>query len=371
MSTLKRDIVADKLINDLSEQILNGKLKAGEPILSLNQLVVQYGISKSSVKKAVDQLAQKGLLKKMHGKGIFVPDRLPAKKSNGSGNGRISQIGLSYPANIYTTHILSEIKDYVMGRNGMLTVYDVAADQQDPSRERVFLEHMSELGVRGIAIFASPIEPVNTALFNQLRLNGIKVALLSPYKYDMDDQVCFLPDSRLLGYKAVESLAKRGCKNICFATKHMPGHPVYVQWIEEGIFSACRNLEVKKDEKTVALNLLAQGERLTFDELMQRNKHIPEILSSLPAHTGIVCRNLMEAQLLAAYRRRLKNLKGQIIEFFSCMPSSSYENEPAIPGADDDQSNLLRATVDYLLDDSIPADFIFQRYFAPKVSVQE
>ena len=74
----------------------------------------------------------------------------------------------------------------------------------------------------------------------------------------------------------------------------------------------------------------------------------------------------MEAQLLAAYCHRLKNLQGKNIEFFSCAPFSRYDNEPAIPGADDGQSNLLRATVDYLLDDSIPADFIFQRYFAPK-----
>ncbi len=56
----------------IKEQIDSGKWKAGEKIPSENELLKQYEVSRNTVKKALDNLVQAGMLKRIQGKGTFV-----------------------------------------------------------------------------------------------------------------------------------------------------------------------------------------------------------------------------------------------------------------------------------------------------------
>ncbi|MCQ6557746.1 extracellular solute-binding protein [Paenibacillus mendelii] len=64
-----------KLANILREQILSGYIKPGQYLLSENELCKHYGVSRTSVRKSLDELLKEGLIVKKMGQGTIVsPD---------------------------------------------------------------------------------------------------------------------------------------------------------------------------------------------------------------------------------------------------------------------------------------------------------
>ena len=61
-----------QLVDYLSGEIAAGKLKPGEKIPSMRDLMQLFDISYSSTLKAIDQLHEHGLLKKVNGSGTYV-----------------------------------------------------------------------------------------------------------------------------------------------------------------------------------------------------------------------------------------------------------------------------------------------------------
>ncbi|MCZ7649229.1 MAG: GntR family transcriptional regulator [Planctomycetota bacterium] len=64
--------VGEPLVKDIREQVRSGKLKPGDPILTVRELMKEYGISYNSVRRALGQLAEEGLLSLEQGRGTFV-----------------------------------------------------------------------------------------------------------------------------------------------------------------------------------------------------------------------------------------------------------------------------------------------------------
>lgn len=70
----KRERVSDQVFNYLKEQILSGTYTVGEKIPSENELSVSLGVSRSSIKVAIERLKSIGLIKVIHGDGTYVTE---------------------------------------------------------------------------------------------------------------------------------------------------------------------------------------------------------------------------------------------------------------------------------------------------------
>lgn len=71
-----------RLANTLREQILSGFIKPGEFLMSENELCKYYGISRTSVRKSLEQLQKEGLIVKKVGQGTIVSPDLVIPASN-------------------------------------------------------------------------------------------------------------------------------------------------------------------------------------------------------------------------------------------------------------------------------------------------
>ncbi|WP_281287134.1 extracellular solute-binding protein [Paenibacillus hemerocallicola] len=67
------DFIYLKLYRLLREQIMNGLIKPGEFIMPESALCKQYGMSRKSVRRALDELLKEGMIAKRVGLGTFVP----------------------------------------------------------------------------------------------------------------------------------------------------------------------------------------------------------------------------------------------------------------------------------------------------------
>lgn len=64
-----------QLKNSLTEAIRSGRYAPGEPVPTETQLCEQYAVSRITVRRAISELQEEGLLEKRHGKGTFVSFR--------------------------------------------------------------------------------------------------------------------------------------------------------------------------------------------------------------------------------------------------------------------------------------------------------
>lgn len=64
----------EQLYETIKEQILNGHYRPGDRITSELQLCAEYNISRVTVRSAIQQLVNEGLLIRKHGKGTFVKE---------------------------------------------------------------------------------------------------------------------------------------------------------------------------------------------------------------------------------------------------------------------------------------------------------
>lgn len=68
--------ISDAIAESLEQRILEGALKAGDRLQPERELAVELGVSRPSLREAIQKLISKGLLNSRQGGGTFVTDRL-------------------------------------------------------------------------------------------------------------------------------------------------------------------------------------------------------------------------------------------------------------------------------------------------------
>ena len=70
--------IADSIATAIERRILEGSLKPGDRLPAERELALDMGVSRPSLREALQRLVSKGLLTTRHGGGTFVTDRLEA-----------------------------------------------------------------------------------------------------------------------------------------------------------------------------------------------------------------------------------------------------------------------------------------------------
>jgi GntR family transcriptional repressor for pyruvate dehydrogenase complex len=74
--------LADVVAREIENRILEGRLKPGDRLPSERDLSAQLGVSRASLREAIQKLAARGLLESRQGGGTFVTDRLDSSFGN-------------------------------------------------------------------------------------------------------------------------------------------------------------------------------------------------------------------------------------------------------------------------------------------------
>ena len=209
MAILKKKLsfVYEKAEQEIEAQILDGRLKAGDCVLSENAICSIYGISRRSARSAIENLIRKGLLYRRPGKGTFV-----SSLKSGTGN-RIAEfsIALIIP-DISDLFILKICEGIQAAANQYNCNLVIKTSNGDIDRENQNIHYSIQRQEDGVIIFP------NYGRFNveelwRLKDSGLPFVLIDRYFEDIDTNYVGVDNIRG-GYLATSHLIRLGHRRI-------------------------------------------------------------------------------------------------------------------------------------------------------------
>ena len=226
-----------KLVDMIREDIADKRIVKNGKLPTLRELAAHYKCGATTVKRAFDELAKNGIIRVVRGKGNFVLDSHESYYHK-----RTKSIGAILLNGVFMSE-LAAVRDRYLNEGWLFSIYDATLDHQSPEKERLFLQNAAQHNFASVIISASPIEPVNTELFMQLRADGCKVIHISPYIEDMSEECYFMHDQSQFAELAVWKIAAAGYKNIIYiGREHTAPH---VLKTEKGLFNALSDSGLK------------------------------------------------------------------------------------------------------------------------------
>jgi len=205
---MKKQMKYTQIIDDLKKQLLSGKIKAGDKLPSENQLSETYGISRQTVRKALQVLEQDDYIYAVHGKGTFCSEKM--RHLHKSKN--IAVI-TTYLSDYIFPRVIQGI-DQVLTENG----YSIMLKNTKNSRtlESKVLQELLEKDIDGLIIEPSKshIFCKHTKLYKLLDDYQIPYVFIQGSYTQMEGKPHILMDDRKGGYLITKYLIDTGHKDI-------------------------------------------------------------------------------------------------------------------------------------------------------------
>ena len=109
-----------QIADALRQAIRSGEFTPRGQIPSTNELAMHYGVARNTVRSAVRELTDEGLLVARHGSGVFVRSSLPEPLTTGSDSSRIDAV----------VHELTEVRQEVRALRQRMEHLESLLEQQ-------------------------------------------------------------------------------------------------------------------------------------------------------------------------------------------------------------------------------------------------
>lgn len=196
------------LMEQLKEDILSGKIKAGEKLPSENELTVIYGLSRHTVRKALSILENEGYVTAHHGKGTYCSERVIQRH-----NSRNIAVVTTYISDYIFPRLIQGM-DRVLTANG----YSIILKNTGNSRtnEEKVLKELLNKPIDGLIIEPSKSQILcrHTNLYQMLDDYDIPYVFIQGSYPQMLDKPHILMDDCQGGYLLTKHLIDYGHRKI-------------------------------------------------------------------------------------------------------------------------------------------------------------
>ena len=266
-----------KLMDDLKTKIMSGEIAQGDKLPSENVLSRTYGISRQTVRKAIELLGNEGLVHAEHGKGTFCSNRAKPK-----GTSKNVAVVMTYLSNYIFPYVIRGI-DEVLEQDG----YSIFLKSTHNSRrmEAKCLEDLIQKEIDGLIIEPSKSQIFcrNTNLYHMLDSYNIPYVFIQGIYHGMEDKPYVLLDDYKGGYEITQFLIESGHRKIAgvFKADDMQGrerHRGYVKALQDHQMIYDPNFVIwyhTEDMQTLPYTLIKElKKKEQFDAIVSYNDEI-------------------------------------------------------------------------------------------------
>ncbi|MDF2647229.1 MAG: GntR family transcriptional regulator [Paenibacillus sp.] len=204
------------IIDEIKSYILSGTYKAGEKIPSEFALQEDYNVSRQTVRKAILELSNEGLLRSEKGSGTYVSTQYRSRTGGKAMNKTIGVI-TTYISDYIFPSIIRGIESRLNEDNYSLLL---ASTNNDISQEKKALEMMLSYGVDGLIIepTRSNVYNPNIAYYLSFKEQEIPFTMINAY-YEELEVPFFCLDDVQSSYLATRELIAKGHTQIGIIAK--------------------------------------------------------------------------------------------------------------------------------------------------------
>lgn len=225
-----------RLMEDLKEKILSGKIRAGDKLPSENQLSVSYQVSRQTVRKALSVLENAGYIYAEHGRGTFCSELVHSHR-----NSRYIAVVTTYLSDYIFPRVIKGI-DTVLTKAGYSIILKNTGNSR--SMEAKCLEELLQKDIEGIIIEPSKSQIFcrHMNLYQKLEESGIPYVFIQGCFSKMNEKPQVLMNDCKGGYLITKYLIQKGHKKIIgvFKSDDIQGqnrHKGYVMALQEADIS--------------------------------------------------------------------------------------------------------------------------------------
>lgn len=208
-----RELKFRKMAGQLRTEIRTGAWVAGAKLPTEQELARRHGVSLTTVRRALEDLAEEGLVVRRQGAGTFVAGQQPPVRGDGS------VVGVIVPdTTLYYPKVLKGIEETLAAAGARLML---ACAHYNPSEEETALQRMLDSGVHGLLVVPTLVgSPDPAGVVRGLAALPVPTVLIERGLDDGDDVADHVrSDHRAGGYSAVRHLAGLGHTRIALLTR--------------------------------------------------------------------------------------------------------------------------------------------------------
>lgn len=280
-----------QLVTYFRERILSGRLSEGTRLPTELTLAAEHQISRDTVRRALSQLAEEGLLERVQGRGTFVRRAIvtPTPDTTPTFEKRIAIILNRPPTAQLNMNILIAVEQALKLGGYHVSFTYAEEDQAQQARDiaRFRADH-----VKGLIIFPVSDTTYDAAIW-QLQEEHFPLVLIDRYYPDLETDYVG-PDNTDGGYRATEHLLILGHQRIAFCHSHietLQTTSVSNRW--EGYRKALEEYGVVYDESLIVPNRACSKAEVQelYIALLQR----PDRPTAIFAANDLVALDILQA----------------------------------------------------------------------------
>ncbi|WP_163182673.1 GntR family transcriptional regulator [Neobacillus sedimentimangrovi] len=188
-------------------------LEADQRIPSRIQLAKKYGVTRTTIERAISELVGEGYLYAKDGSGTYISGSF-SNKGNDSSNQNVKRWGVILPNILEDTYpgILRGIED-VASQHSIVT--QVCNHDNDPDKQNHYIQNMLNVGIDGIVLVPSIIEDGNVSVFKWMEEKEIPFVACNRSIASIQSPKV-ISNSYHGGYLATKHLIEQGYQNIAY-----------------------------------------------------------------------------------------------------------------------------------------------------------
>ena len=259
-----------QLMEDIRRQIVSGSIQAGDKLPSESQMMEEYGVSRLTVREALSNLVNEGLLVKRHGKGTYC--REVGKKESHLN----IDVLLNTKNEYFIPYYVRGISEILTQNNANFIIHDTHNDAETIGK---LIRKIVERGTDGLIIQpdlkSTVLSEYVKESFALLESKGIAYIMVGS-NYPELDCSCVVLDEIEGERAAVRALVLGGHKQIC---------GIYRGAYRDSMIRAQGyELEMRASKLEPHVYLIEEDDS-DLDEV------VDQLLREVPDVTGIVCHN--------------------------------------------------------------------------------